>query len=169
LNVGIIPNFFENFLTTPAGGRDKGSEKMAKNANSAAVGKTDPMSKVVEDFGEPKKPLSNPQRITISSATCGELQVRFESVEWLNKDDPTRYDFPIPSFVAYVDGYKNKNGYRQEIALSGDPADLDNLIQVLQSVSKFVKDTNVNISKSAFFKDDISKAYEKFAPNGRRD
>jgi len=120
-----------------------------------------------QNFGIPQDKKQNPLKTTISSASCGDLQIRFESVEWLNKEDPSLgYDPPTPNFVAMTPGFRNKNNYMQDIALSSDPDELENLAKVLMSIAKFIRETGVDISKSGFFKNEIATAYEKFAPNG---
>lgn len=142
---------------------------MATSVKDNAAGKagnSNVQTAAAQSFGTPQEKKQNPLRTTIASATCGDVQVKFESVEWLSKEDQTKYDPPIPSFVAYVDGFKNANGYRKEIPLSGDPEELDNLAKVLQGVAKFVRDTGVDISKSEYYKLEMETAYEKFALNG---
>jgi len=136
---------------------------MASIAKDAA-GKVD----VAAQFGNVKDRLQNPLRTTISSVTCGDLMIRFESIEWLNKEDPTKYDAPIPSFVARVGSYRDSKGYMQDIQLSSDPIDILNMANVLEGVAKFIKETGVDVSKAGFFKNDIGTAYEKFAPNGKK-
>ena len=132
-------------------------EKKEKEVNVS------PAQQANATFGNVVEKISNPKRTSVSSVTCGNLQIRFEIVEWLkDKDDPTKgYDDPIPNFFATADGYKNSKGYRAEIPLDGDPEVLAQVHSVFKNVEKFVRDTAVDISKPDYYVNDIEKAYEK--------
>lgn len=134
-----------------------------------AGAKPEVMNKAANALGTVAEKKGNPVREAIASVSCGDLQVRFESVEWLiDKEDPAKgYDLPQPNFVAYVDGYKNANGYRKEISLSGEVEDLRNIAKLFSEMADFVEKTGIDVSKSEYFKIDMGKAYEKFAPNGK--
>jgi len=140
---------------------------MATKAIENAAGKAGTQVTAEATFGNVNEKKQNPIKTMISTMKCGELQIRFESVEWLNKEDPTLgYDPPVPNFVARANGYKDNKGYMQDIPLGGDPEELRIFADILLGVAKFVEDTGVDISKAGFHKNDIGVAYEKFAPNG---
>jgi len=102
-----------------------------------------------------KKP---PRKTTFRSETCGDLTIRFGSVEWYD-NETGGFQPPEPEFYAKVRGYKNSRGYDAEVPLSGDPKELRALASALIDVANFIESTRVDISRNTSVNDiDAAKA-----------
>ncbi len=116
-------------------------------------------TKVQQQFGQVQSTEAlKPKRETFVSASCGDLTIALGSIQWVDKEDPTKYQEPETVWEATATKFTNAKGYKIPITLSDDPIVLRDFAKAINAVAEVIEKNNVKLNKERESKIDTSGA-----------
>jgi len=120
--------------------------------------------KVQQQFGEVQKTEDlKPKRETFISNSCGDLTISLGSIQWVDKEDPTKYQDPLPIWEGTAIKFTNAKGYRIPFTLSDDPLVLRETAKAFEAVADLIEKHDLKLNRPAELKMDTEGAEEFFS------
>jgi hypothetical protein len=118
-------------------------------------------------FGTPQTKIENPKRKDYLTACVGNLTIKFEKIEWLvDKNDSTLGYQPAEfKLFAKAVGASNYKGYPLEIPIGDKVEAWRQFAKAASDIADFIEQTELDLSKDSFYKNEIGEAYADVDPN----
>jgi len=122
-------------------------------------------TRVQQQFGEVKAesaPLK-PKRESFIYNTCGDLSIQMGTIQWVSREDPTKYQDPTVVWEGTVAKFTNAKGYMVPFVLSDDPVVLRETASAFIAAADLIEKYDLKLNKTGTSNVDTSRADEFFA------